>query len=229
MRRSRACRATGVMIGAMAAGLLASSPTWAQNAIPLFSGGKWATYAVNPLPATPPPPALGPAQLVCLDAGSPPFCPTSAILYGFKGTGWLAKTSRAGICGEANWVWAPRGKGSTPHASLAVYYFSRTVSLTGPPTGKAILSVAVDDYAEVWVNGASVGALGSTTVFASAAAAQSSFHGVDITAYLVKGPNVITIKAQNGDASLAGCAGSAVGCTYQQNPAGVIFCGFIPQ
>jgi len=50
------------------------------------------------------------------------------------------------ICGKANWVWAPGVKGATPHASVATYYFSRTVLLTILPTAPAILSVAVGDY-----------------------------------------------------------------------------------
>ena len=147
------------------------------------------------------------------------------MFYGYPGNGWSAKASMAGICGKANWVWAPGVKGATPHASLATYYFSRTVLLTIPPTAPATLSVAVDDYAEVWVNGTFVAALGSTTVPAVAGAAQNSFHAVDITAFLLSGSNVITIKAQNGDF----CTASPIGCTYQQNPAGVIFCGLIPQ
>jgi len=230
MRRWKGWGAATVIFGLTLAGLLVSRPAQAQNAIPLFSGNNWTTYAANPLPGTPPPPALGPARAVCLNPGSPLFCGVSVggvppMFYGYPGNGWSAKTSMAGICGKANWVWAPGVKGATPHASLATYYFSRTVLLTIPPTAPATLSVAVDDYAEVWVNGTSVAALGSTTVPAVAGAAQNSFHAVDITAFLLSGSNVITIKAQNGDF----CTASPIGCTYQQNPAGVIFCGLIPQ
>ena len=230
MRRSKGWGAATVIFGLTLAELQVSWPAQAQNAIPLFSGNNWTTYGANPLPGTPPPPALGPARAVCLNPGSPLFCPVSVggvppVFYGYPGNGWSAKTSMAGICGKANWVWAPGVKGPTPHASLATYYFSRTVLLTIPPTAPATLSVAVDDYAEVWVNGTFVAALGSTTVPAVAGAAQNSFHAVDITALLLRGPNVITIKAQNGDF----CTGSPIGCTYQQNPAGVIFCGLIRQ
>ena len=153
------------------------------------------------------------------------------MLYGYPGTStsWSAKKSMKAICGEANWVWAPGVKKTTPHASLATYYFSRRVWLTVLPTAPAILSVAVDDYAEVWVNGTFVWALGSTTSSAIAGAAANSFNIVDITTHLLPGSNLITIKAQNGAASLAGCTTSSVGCTYQQNPAGGIFCGLIPQ
>ena len=135
----------------------------------------------------------------------------------------------SGTCALSSVSAIPSVSVLVPVASLATYYFSRTVLLTMPPTAPATLSVAVDDYAEVWVNGTFVAALGSTTVPAVAGAAQNSFHAIDITAFLLSGPNVITIKAQNGDSSLAGCTGDPIGCTYQQNPAGVIFCGLIPQ
>lgn len=155
MRRSKGWGAATVMLGLTLAWLLVSRPAQAQNAIPLFSGNNWTTYAANPLPGTPPPPALGPARAVCLNPGNPLFCGVSVggvppVFYGYPGNGWSAKTSMAGICGKANWVWAPGVKGPTPHASLATYYFSRTVLLTMPPTAPATLSVAVDDYAEVW-------------------------------------------------------------------------------
>src|SRR5262249_59313990 len=137
---------------------LVSRPAQAQNAIPLFSGNNWTTYEANPLPGTPPPPALGPARAVCLNPGSPTFCPVSVggvppVFYGYPLQGWSAKTSMAGICGKANWVWAPGGKGPTPHASLATYYFSRTVLLTIPPPAPATPPVAGRRYPQALGHG----------------------------------------------------------------------------
>jgi hypothetical protein len=78
--------------------------------------------------------------------------------------------------------------------------------------------VAVDDFVEVSVNGASVGAYGSLTNVSNASAAQNSLANFDITSFLVTGVNVITIRAANGP---FGCSTGPYGC----NPAGVVFGG----
>jgi hypothetical protein len=84
--------------------------------------------------------------------------------------------------------------------------------------------VAVDDLAEVVVNGIVIGSTGSVTDFGEAASAQASLKEFDLLAFLEPGPNNITIRAQNGPSSFAGGCNP---CNYSQNPAGVVFGGSI--
>ena len=81
---------------------------------------------------------------------------------------------------------------------------------------------AADDYAEVRVNGTAVGSVGSVSVISEASISNSTLTNFDLTPRLRPGVNTITIAAQNGPASFAGCASS---CTYSSNPAGVVFGG----
>lgn len=78
--------------------------------------------------------------------------------------------------------------------------------------------MAVDDFAEVFVNGTSVGITGSVTDVSVASAAQSSLTTFDITLFLIAGTNVITVRAANGP---FGCGTGPYNC----NPAGVVFGG----
>jgi hypothetical protein len=55
-----------------------------------------------------------------------------------------------------------------------------------------------------------------------AAMSNTSLTTLDISAALHPGTNTITIAAQNGPASFGGCTSP---CTYQMNPAGVVFGG----
>lgn len=155
---------------------------------------------------------LGSAQNVCLNASAPSNCPAGATLYGFS-AGWTADLSS--IPG-ATWVWAP-GIDETSPALPAEFFFSKAFNLPGPPIAGSI-SVAVDDFAEVYVNGTSAGTTGSVTDHTLAGGAQSSLAIFNVTPFLVPGTNVIVIRAANGD---FGCGSGSYSC----NPAGVVFGG----
>lgn len=155
---------------------------------------------------------LGFAQNVCLNASAPSRCPAGSTLYGFLGGGWTANLSS--IPG-ATWIWAPRITGATSPAFPAEFFFSKTFNLLGVPTAGRV-SVAVDDFAEVRVNGTSVGTTGSITNGSLARSAQSSLVTFDILSFLHPGTNVITIRAANGN---FGCGSGPYSC----NTAGVVF------
>jgi hypothetical protein len=185
--------------------------------INFVSGSDWASYSDDPV-SNPNAVAIGPAQPVCLNDGLPANCPVGALSYGIYGSGWEA--SLASIPG-ALWIWGA-GISMSDQAALVRFYFTRTVTLGTNPSGT--LGIAADDYAEVYVNGTSVGSIGSVTDSPTAAAAQSKLTSFDLTAALKPGSNTITIAAQNGPASFApGCTSSA--CGYAQNPAGTVFGG----
>jgi len=159
---------------------------------------------------------LGKAQIVCSNATIPAGCPAGAVDYNWGGA-WSA---RIDACqGNARWIWAPGITGESAPAELAEYYFVNHVSL---PSGSvsARIYLAVDDEAEVTVNGNEIGTVGSTTDFSVAWASQAKPTALYITNALVTGSNTIAIRAANGAGSFAGCTG----CTYQQHPAGVMFC-----
>jgi hypothetical protein len=106
-------------------------------------------------------------------------------------------------------------------ADLAFCVFEKSFLLGNHPTGT--IRVATDDFAEVLVNGVSVGVTGSVQDSGAAGRAQSFPVTFDLSAALRSGSNLITIVGQNGPASFAGCGAS--GCTYAANPAGVVFSG----
>jgi Thrombospondin type 3 repeat/FIMAH domain len=122
---------------------------------------------------------------------------------------------------DALWVWAPGVTGATSTAELAQFFFSKTFTLAAAPTAATLL-VAVDNFAEVRVNGTVVGTYGSTTDFAVGLASQQAPKSFDIARQLNAGTNTITIRAQNATGF-----GACSPCTYQQNPAGVVFGGSI--
>jgi hypothetical protein len=164
---------------------------------------------------------LGQAARVCLNATSPSPCPIGAVQYGAPGGGWPANLSD--IPGAA-WIWAPGVGGGTSPAELQQFFFSRVVTLEGPPTAAVIL-VGADDFAEVRINGAPIASVGSTTDPGASAAAQANLTAFDIAEVLGAGTNTITIRAQNGPAAFTtGCGDH---CTYAQNPAGVVFGGTV--
>src|SRR5262249_60983540 len=122
----------------------------------------------------------------------------------------------------AVWVWAPGVTGATTPADLVQVFFTKTFTLPAIPLS-AFISVGADDFAEVLVNGATVGATGSITDPALAAVASARLVTFDITSQLVAGDNRIVIEGSNGPATVASCGAGA--CSYQQNPAGVGFRG----
>ena len=178
------------------------------------SDSTWITYDGDPA-STPGAQAAGPAQPVCLNQSSPPNCPAGALLYGHPG-GW--SFSLASIPG-AVWVWAP-GIAATDVSDLRKIYLSRTFTVGTSPGGS--IRIAADDSARVLINGTDVGGVGSITDINLASMSNTQLTTIDVSVALHPGSNTITVVAQNGPASYAGCNPS---CTYQSNPAGVVFGG----
>ncbi len=182
--------------------------------IALASDTNWAVYNNQTLEQSS---YLGKAQRVCANATDTTQCPEGAVYYSVGGHGW---SGRIDACeGNARWIWAPGITGASAPAELAEYYFVNHVSLSSRPAS-AKIHLAVDDQAEVIINGTSIGTLGSTTDINVAWASQINPTALDITSALTTGPNTITIRAANG----AGAFGNCANCTYEQNPAGVVFC-----
>ena len=185
------------------------------STITFGSGSSWNTYSDAALTTS-----LGPAQAVCLNAAAPAPCPAGAVVYGYPGGGWPANL--AAIPG-AQWIWAPGVTGSTEPAEFAQYYFSSSFPVGGPVTAAAFY-LAADDFAQLLVNGTSVGTVGSITDIGLAGAAQSALTLFDISPYLVLGSNVITVNAQNGPPAYSGCGAP---CGYAEQPAATVFGGSI--
>ena len=185
--------------------------------VPFASSSDWAAYDDDPA-SNSAAQLLGAAQPVCLSPTSPPSCPAGAVIYAFGGGWGLDLSSTPG----ALWVWAP---GTTPSAPAYLKHaiFSKTFVLGATPGGT--MRVAVDDMAEVRVNGHPVGTTGSTSDVNLAAQANSSLKSFDLTPMLVPGSNTITVDAQNGPASYAGGGCPSSGCPYSMNPGGVVFGG----
>jgi hypothetical protein len=154
------------------------------------------------------------SQNVCLSPTIPSNCPAGATVYGSGTSGWGASLSS--IPG-AFWIWSAGITAQTAPAFPAESFFSKSFSLGGLPIGGTI-SVAADDYAQVVVNGAIVGEIGSRTNVTLAGAAQSSLTTFDIGPYLVTGINLVTVHGANGN---FGCGAGEYSC----NPAGVVFGG----
>lgn len=160
---------------------------------------------------------IGFAQFVCLRPTTPANCPAGATNYNFAWTGTsIWDTDLSSIPG-AGWIWAPGISGLTPNASLASYSFSKSFDL-GPAPVSGTIFVAVDDYAEIYVNNNLVGALGAYSTTVPALANPNTF---DLTSVLVPGMNTISISVQNGPDEFAGVTNA----NYSQNPAGIVFGG----
>jgi hypothetical protein len=161
---------------------------------------------------------FGYAQYVCLNPIYPSTCPTNATLYGYPDWGWFANLSPIS---NSHWIWKPDVKGSTSPADLAQFYFSRRFLIPGMPKAGTLL-IAADDFAEVRVNNASVGTIGSVTSISQARFAQNNLTEFNLKPFLKPGMNTVTVTGRNGPHEFAGCSSS---CSYQQNPAGVVFGG----
>ncbi|MFN8445218.1 MAG: hypothetical protein U0175_30800 [Caldilineaceae bacterium] len=166
------------------------------------------------------PAAYGKAQMVCLNHQAPASCPDGATLYGYANSGWSADLTP--IPG-AKWIWAPGVISTTSPADSQEYYFFKVINLPEPATQGSI-SIAADDFAEVRVNGGVAGIIGSTTNLTTSIQAQDTLATFDITKYLVRGENLISIRVKSGPREFGGCSN---GCTYAANPAGLVFGGFI--
>ena len=160
---------------------------------------------------------LGKAQRVCTNATSQAECPAGAVVYGNGGSYWNARIDACD--GKAGWIWAPGVTGASYPAELAEYYFVNHVLVPASPSSAQVI-VAADDQAEVIINGAAVGTIGSITDFNVAWADQNKPTAINIASALVTGMNTITVRAANGPGAFTNCTN----CTYQQNPAGVVFC-----
>ena len=119
---------------------------------------------------------------------------------------------------HAFWIWEPGVTATKSPAELAQFFFTKRIRVPGDPVF-ARISIAADDFAAVRVNGKFVGHVGSTTDAGVATIAQSTLTTFVITKYLHEGRNRITVRAQNGVGEFSGCGP----CTYQQQPAGVVF------
>jgi hypothetical protein len=159
--------------------------------------------------------ALGLAQFVCLDGSDPFMCSAGAKNYSWPGGGWGADLFD--IQG-ARWIWAPEERGVVPDLSLATFIFQKKIVLPRDPSS-AFMWVAVDDSAEVWVNGRAAGTTGSISNMSEASRAQASLKKFDIRPFLHRGMNKVSVVAHNGPSFYALGA--------ERQPAGVVFGGVI--
>lgn len=180
----------------------------------LPSGADWDVYSSSRLE---PDAYLGKAQYVCVSQTSPAQCPAGALNYGWGENYW---TARIDACdGKSRWIWAPGITGASSPAELTEFYFVNRVSVPKRPSSAQVI-VAADNQAEVIINDVAVGATGSITDVDLAWASQHKPATIDIGKALVTGMNTITLRAANGSGTFTDCTN----CTYQQNPAGVVFC-----
>jgi hypothetical protein len=196
----------GVVVSGGPAHATPHSPA-SRTTILLTCGPEWAAWQHGRF--------VGQAQNVCLNPTSPPNCPAGATIYGYAQTSWQANLSP--IPG-ATWIWAPGITGQTRHASGASYRFRQRVSIHGHIV-RGVAFVAADDLARVKVNGMWVGRWGSVSDFSKAARANATLKRFDITPYLTRGVNRLSVWVKNGPDWFGGCSK----CTYAQNPAGVAF------
>ncbi len=189
------CNNAGVVFGGS---LLVGPPGQVVERISLVSNPTWPVLNTTGT-------FIGFAQNICQTLSPPQDC--------MWGVGAANLSSIPG----ASWIWAPGIAAATSPAFPAQFSFSKTFLLSGTPIAGTI-SVAADDQAEVFVNGMSVGTIGSVTNVSLAFAAQSSLTSFDITSFLVTGINVITVRGTNGP---FGCGAGPYSC----NNAGVVFGG----
>jgi len=191
-------------------------------ALTFASGSDWESYAggAGPDAGDSLGASLGPAKDVCASLQVPANCPTTAsavVIYGFAQSGWTAGASYP----QALWIW--RGD-VTPGAAadLQTVVFERSFVVGAQPAGS--IQIGADDFAAVFVNDVPVGTVGSISDVSVAWQSQTVGATFDLTLALRPGSNKIAVVGQNGPASFAGGCGG-VGCTYAQNPAGVVFAG----
>jgi hypothetical protein len=158
----------------------------------------------------------GPAMAVCVNPQVPSNCPAGAVVYMHPGSpGWAGGASLP----RALWVWRGDVAANGP-AAFQTAIFEKTVVVGDHPTGN--LWLAVDDWAQVFVNGASVGTAGSIENVGKAWHAQNTLQPFDLTPALRPGANTIAVVAMNGP-----FACGSPDCSYTQAPAGVVFAGVI--
>lgn len=177
--------------------LLIAGPARAAGTIPFGSGPDWTASAMNADGTIGP--VLGPASCYFM----PVVFDTNQI---------------PGAC----CIWLPGWTENTP-ADMQGAFFSKTIFVPGAPVSGSI-SVAVDDWVEITVNGSVVATRGSITNVSIAAAAQAPLVAYDLTPYLVSGENSIRVWARNGPSWFAG---NCAPCPWRLNGAWVFFGGSI--
>lgn len=192
-----------------------TSPGGSQSPdIALPSNDDWEVYSSRSLE---PDTYLGNAQLVCASSMAVAGCPAESLQYNPGGAGWAARIEACD--GQSRWIWAPGITPESAPAEMAQYYFVTRFSVSNRPA-TALVHLAVDDQAEVIVNGTAMGTVGSTSDYDLAWHAHEKPTTIDIKNALLTGQNTITIRAANGTGGFVGCSN----CTYQQHPAGVVAC-----
>jgi hypothetical protein len=168
--------------------------------VPIVSDTSWTVIDANGN-------SLGNAQIVCLNATSPPNCPANAMQYGYPGNAWTANLSN--LPPGAVWIWVPGITGTTAGAANADFFLQHPLLFCGPPQDTTIF-VAADNFAEVFVNNRSVVKSTDWSTLSSGTVLGSS---------LVSSPGVnsITVHIKN-DADPGDCTSDQ----YKCNPAGVV-------
>lgn len=192
-------RARALLVLVLVFGSLVPFEAHCQVTIDFVSDATWESFAMNP----------DGSQGASM--GAPQF------------PGWAVHGASLSLIPGAMWMWFP-GVTVSSLSDLQGAYFSRVFYLSGLPLSGTIY-VAVDDFAEVRVNGALAGSTGSVTDHALAASAQESLKAIDLSPYLVGGLNSITVKAQNGPHWFSGYGCNPCDYGTFSNPAGVVFGG----
>jgi hypothetical protein len=174
--------------------------------ISFVSDASWQSFAMNPDGSEGA--LLGPAQCVCADPGWG-GCSQEAI----QGISSTIVSSCV--------IWRA-GVTSASLADLQGAYFEKQIYIAGVPQAGTI-RIAVDDFAEVRINGNVVGSIGSISDLGSAANAQHALVQFDLSPHLLTGINTIVIRAQNGPYWFSGLGCNP--CNYNGNPAAIVLTG----
>jgi putative heme-binding domain-containing protein len=124
------------------------------------------------------------------------FAAASRIFFGHAVTitlFGLALSSAPLSAQEAEWIWSPDHEKEDVPAGAACH-FRKTVTLRAPEAGQ--IAVAADDVYELFINGRKIGGGEST----------KKLDEYDLSSYLSRGVNVISIKATNRSGKTAAVA-----------------------
>ncbi len=202
-----------------------SSDLTATHVIDFVSGTDWAAFrgfgdGTAGITSSAEGPAMGQAVDVCVTATNPPNCPPGALIYGNPPTPWAASAALP----QAHWIWSNVDINALG-ADLQAMVFAQSFAVGAGATGT--IQIAADDLAAVFVNGVLVGSTGSVTDYGAASLGQAKPAVFDLTPALPRGATTATILiqvvGQNGPSTFG--TACPQGCTYSENPAGVIFAG----
>jgi hypothetical protein len=180
--------------------------------VTVVTDGLWTVVDGNGMPSL--------ARTVCLNPMNPANCPlgdpTPPMVYGYPSSGWTADLSR--LPAGARWIWAPKVTGDSSPAALQTYTFETEFYVCDPVIGGNI-SVAVDNAAEVSINGIVVSNSMSTShsTLNTFTVPASSLYGSSAALPPTIRANTLTVRASNA-ANPDDCASDR----YKCNPAGVI-------